>query len=195
MCKDSHDSVPPQSNLSTLAVAHAGIFGIRLAVTVTPATQEGRAPACAAREFGKWAARLLATDEQASFVRREAERGQEQAQGQASDGEEGAVVEVEHDELEHEDNAASLLLPPPAGYVGRGAAEALYALLGAAQDGAAPATDQQAFFDLLQRAGEEAGLLDLEDETLDECVPLAVVEEAVASHAEAFAEDLAGVLQ
>ena len=74
-------------------------------------------------------------------------------------------------------------------------AEALYALLGAAQDGAAPATDQQAFFDLLQRAGEEAGLLDLEDETLDECVPLAVVEEAVASHAEAFAEDLAGVLQ
>ena len=157
----------------------------------------------AAREFGKWAARLLATDEQASFVRREAERGQEQgqarararAQGQASDGEEGAVVEGEHDEHEHEDNAASLLLPPPAGYVGRGAAEALYALLGAAQDGAAPAKNQQAFFDLLQRAGEEAGLLDLEDETLDECVPLAVVEEAVASHAEAFAEDLAGVLQ
>ena len=28
--------------------------------------------------------------------------------------------------------------------------------------------DQQAFFDLLQRAGEEAGLLDLDDEALDE---------------------------
>ncbi len=37
--------------------------------------------------------------------------------------------------------------------------------------------DSQALLDLLQRAGEDAGLLQLDDEEFDDLVPLAVVRE------------------
>ncbi len=39
------------------------------------------------------------------------------------------------------------------------------------------ALDFQSFFDLLQRAGEEKGLMDLDNEELDDCLPIEVVAE------------------
>ena len=100
------------------------------------------------------------------------------------------------------DEADAPLVPPPEGFVSRAAAAALYTLLGAgavhththARTHGGGGVDQQAFFDLLQRAGEEAGLLDLEDEALDECVPLSVVESVAAEHVEAFVRDLGALL-
>ena len=53
-------------------------------------------------------------------------------------------------------------------YVGRGAIEALHQLLRVQQ--AQSLQDFQSFFDLLQRCGEERGLLELSDEVCGVCV-------------------------
>mmetsp|Transcript_32762 Transcript_32762/g.103658 ORF Transcript_32762/g.103658 Transcript_32762/m.103658 type:complete len:179 (+) Transcript_32762:122-658(+) len=46
--------------------------------------------------------------------------------------------------------------------------------------------DMQSFFDLLQRSGEELGIMSLEDERLDELVPKLVVEKFAKSFGEGF---------
>lgn len=61
-------------------------------------------------------------------------------------------------------------------YVGRDAVAALHQLLRVAQT---QSLDLQAFFDLLQRCGEERGLMELSNEAFDDWVPLEVVRDLV----------------
>ncbi|PSC70327.1 Fbox domain containing [Micractinium conductrix] len=62
-------------------------------------------------------------------------------------------------------------------YVGRDAVAALHQLLRVRHT---QSLDLQAFFDLLQRCGEERGLLELSNEAQDDWVPLEVIKDLVA---------------
>ena len=60
------------------------------------------------------------------------------------------------------------------GWLHRNAVSVLYEVLAVHQTSG---HDFQAFFDLLQRAGEEKGLMDVEDEALDDFCPVPVAQQ------------------
>ena len=53
--------------------------------------------------------------------------------------------------------------------------------------------DQQALLDLLQRAGEDAGLMHLDDEAFDELVPAEVVRELLQALCASMLDFLAAI--